>query len=91
MVALDDQNFVTNLDLKKHFRLLIGRQNVKVCQIKENNKPFAPPSGTCFRHVSKQKKKAFPKQTIHLKIVSKTFRQTGSEIKQDFESFEKVF
>ena len=88
LVAFGDQNLITNLVLKRYFRLLIGRKNVKVCQIKKTT--FAPPSETCFRHVSKQNKR-FRSPNIHSKIVSKTFHQTVSEIKQDFQSFEKVF
>ena len=50
---------------------------------KFKKKVSAPPSETYFRHVSKQNKR-FRSQTIHSKIVSKTYQQTVTEIKQDF-------
>ena len=77
------QNFIANLVLKKYFRLLIGRKNVKEWKIIKKATTFAPPSEICFRYVSKQKK-AFPKRNNLFKIVSKTFQQTVTEIKLDF-------
>ena len=77
------QNFITNLVLKRYFRLLMGRKNVKVCKIKKN-KTIALPSETCFRYVSKQNKKRFRSQNIHSKIVSKTSQQTVTDIKKLF-------
>ena len=70
----------------------MGRQNVKVCKIWK--KISAPPSETYFRHASKQNKR-FRSQTIHSKIVSKTYQQNVTEIKKFFslpkKCFEKLF